>query len=158
MALQLDHTGFLFWLLQHRALSGELTTFLLFHIYVNYLSVNFNKSHRKVACTGFHYRSVDMDMCKHSVSTAILHAHIILHIFFMVWCVILQYMCHGSVSCFILCFDFHALLCPFTVSFVPSSVFPFPLVVCLSPSVCQCAAHQPHSPLICWSTSLSLIL
>lgn len=45
----------------------------------------------------------------------------------------IRFLC--SVSCFVLCFDFHALLCPFSVSLCSSC---FPLVECLSPSVCQC--------------------
>ena len=44
--------------------------------------------------------------------------------------------CHGSVSGCVLCFNFHALSCPFSV-LCNIPCFPFLLVACLSPSVCK---------------------
>ena len=67
-------------------------------------------------------------------------------------------MIRDSVSC-VLCFDFHAFLCPFSVSCVLPSVFPFPLVACLSPPVCRryfssvLSPSFPHLP----SSLLSLL-
>ena len=60
-------------------------------------------------------------------------------------------------SCFILCFDFHTLLCPLSVSCVLPFVFPFPLVICLCPSVSVLLiSHTPLSPAA--PPQLSLIL
>ena len=73
--------------------------------------------------------------------------------------------CHGSVSCFVLCFDFHALLCPFSVSCVLPSVLSFLLVAC--PPVCLSAccssatlrspAAPPHLFLVLSSVSVCVV-
>lgn len=90
-----------------------------------------NRTHRRLSgASCWHQKLIQTHCWKHWDSLVILHQSVVVGQFNLYQCI-----CHGSVSYCVFCFDFHALLCHFSVSCVLP--FMFSPCCCIFISLCH---------------------